>query len=112
MNFSKRKLPISEAQTLQRVPIAEVKLHLPLEAPAYVLFRTNQKFVSVKGPLAFFTSKDIAQLGPFGEIYFPKCVEHFDTFRTAGRFMRAVFSWEPKAAASRSDDKFPPVIPP
>ncbi len=99
MNFSQRKLPIEAASTLRRCPIHLVEPFVPMLAPVYVFLKRNQKFVSLKAPLDFFTPEELDRFKTYEALFFPEFVERTRPFREAARRVRSLLLWEPPAEA-------------
>jgi len=70
MDFRQRKLPKEAAINLRISPIASVKPYALMIAPVYVFMRVNEKFVSVKAPLDFFTPEELERLKSFESFFF------------------------------------------
>ncbi|MCM2322573.1 MAG: hypothetical protein NDJ90_04865 [Oligoflexia bacterium] len=105
MDFSRRKLPKEAAQTLRACPLHTVKPYAPMLAPAYVYMPRNEKFVSVKAPLDFFTPEELERLKSFESLYLPDFVDSVLPFRSAARGVLTLLQWRP----DRND---PSVLPP
>lgn len=71
MDYSRRKLPKTAANKLTGVSLKDVKSFQLLYAPAYLFLEKNQKYISFKGPLDFFSEADLKHAEPFGIVYFP-----------------------------------------
>lgn len=112
MDFSRRKLPLEAAQRLRRCPIETVSPYALMLAPVYVFLRRNEKFVSIKAPLDFFTTDELKQLSPYETFFLPECVDHAVLFREAAHRIRALFGWNPMVKDS-SKESYPKVnLPP
>ena len=61
MDFRSKKLPPEAADQLRACPVESVKPYVAMPAPVYIYLRANAKFVSVKGPLDFFTPDELAR---------------------------------------------------
>src|SRR5689334_8605019 len=105
MNFRPRKLPKEAAMNLRISPIVSVKPYSLMLAPVYVFMRLNEKFVSVKGPLDFFTPEELERLQPFESFFLPEFVDTALPFRQVARNVRALLSWQPTAQGA---DQLPP----
>ncbi|MCM2277116.1 MAG: hypothetical protein NDJ89_03495 [Oligoflexia bacterium] len=105
MDFSRRKLPKEAAETLRLCPISTVKAFTPMLAPAYVFMPRNEKFVSVKSPLDFFTPEELERLKSFESFYFPEFLNAVMPFRSAARGVLTLLTWRP-------DESDPAVLPP
>jgi hypothetical protein len=95
VQFSVRKLPSEAAEELRPCEISTVKPFALMLAPVYVFLAKNQKYVSVKGPLDFFTDADLERLKSFKTFYFPEFVDTALLFRLAARRVKALMEWNP-----------------
>lgn len=95
MEFSKRKLPKEAADSLRICPIDTVKPYALMLAPVYLFMKANEKFVSIKAPLDFFTPEEIDRLRSFECFYLPVSVDAALEFRQAARSVRALLTWKP-----------------
>jgi hypothetical protein len=95
MDFTRRKLPKEAATNLRICPVASVKPYALMLAPVYVLMRANEKFVSIKGPLDFFTPEELERLKSFEQFYLPEFVDFSLLFRQSGRQVRSLAGWTP-----------------
>src|SRR4051794_31443428 len=100
MNFSHRKLPPAAAEKLRICPIRTIEPFALMLAPVYVFMRRNEKFVSVKAPLDFFTPEELEKLRPFQSFFMTEFVDTALPFRQAARRVRAVLSWDPGSQGS------------
>lgn len=100
MEFNHPKLPKEAASKLRICPIHTVKPYALMLAPVYVFMRRNEKFVAVKSPLDFFTTKELQRLAPLESFFFPEFVDSVLPFRSAARAVRALLSWQPHAGFS------------
>ena len=96
MNFSQRKLPKSAAPVMRECPIRSVQPYAPMISPVYVFLKMNEKFISVKAPLDFFTPAELERLESFETFYLPEFVEQAIPFRNSARTVRALLSWQPR----------------
>ncbi|MEK6578138.1 MAG: hypothetical protein AABZ55_02830 [Bdellovibrionota bacterium] len=96
MDFSKRKLPKEAAETLRRFSVSIVKPYALMMSPVYVYLRRNLKFLSVKGPLDFFTEKEVDKIRPYEIVFLPPFVDRVLPFAQAGRHVKVLLSWVPK----------------
>lgn len=96
MDFRPRKLPKEAAINLRISPIASVKPYAMMIAPVYVFMRVNEKFVSIKGPLDFFTPEDLERLKSFESFFLPEFVDAALPFRQVARNVKRLLGWEPK----------------
>jgi hypothetical protein len=96
MDFRPRKLPKEAAINLRISPITSVKPYALMIAPVYVFMRINEKFVSVKGPLDFFTPEELERLKSFESFFLPEFVDAALPFRQVARDVKRLVGWEPK----------------
>jgi hypothetical protein len=99
MDFTHRKLPIGAAERLRACPIETVHPYALMLAPVYVFMRRNEKFVSVKAPMDFFSPEELTRLRSFENFYLPEFVDSVIPFRDAARRVRAILSWKPREQA-------------
>lgn len=109
MEFSKKKLPKEQLPELYRVRIETVKPFALMLGPVYLYFRANEKFVSVKGPLDFFTESEIFKLRHFKYFYFPDFISAILPFREAGQNVRRILSSDVTRVQSTSEVPYPEV---
>jgi hypothetical protein len=106
MDFTRRKLPKEAATQLRKNPIASVKPYALMLAPVYVFMRINEKFVSVKAPLDFFTPQEIDRLKSFESFFLPEFVDIALPFREVARSVRGLITWAPQI---KGEDQLPPA---
>jgi hypothetical protein len=97
MDFTLRKLPMEAASTLRICQIDTVKPFALMLAPVYVFMRRNEKYVSVKGPLDFFTPEELERLRTFETVFMPPFVDVVLPFRQVARRAKAILFWDPSA---------------
>jgi hypothetical protein len=95
MDFSHRKLPLSQAPSLKQSPISEVKPYELTLAPVYVFLKRNERFVAVKAPMDFFLPEELERLQPLVTVFIPKFVDEAMPFQTAARRVKALLEWTP-----------------
>lgn len=93
MRFNLKKLPIETVDSLRQITLESVEPFRPLPAPVYLLMSKNQKFVSIKGPLDFFTPRDLDRLKSVETLYFGEFLDRVQPFRDAARKTRSILSW-------------------
>jgi hypothetical protein len=101
MLFEAKKLEVESADELLQCSISTVKPYALMLAPVYVFMKRNEKFVSVKGPLDFFTPEELAAFASYGCFHLPKTVAELTAFQTAAKLAREMLK---EAAAP-----FPPA---
>ena len=104
MEFRQRKLPKEATQNLRICAIETVRPFALMLAPVYVYMRANEKFISVKAPLDFFTSEELDRLKPLVSFFIPEFVDVALPFRQAGRGVRALLSWDPEKTVKPAGD--------
>lgn len=92
MDFTQKKLPQEVAEQLRKCAIDSVKPYALMVAPTYVYLKHNHKFVSVKGPLDFFTPFELEKMAPYENFYFTEAVDAALNFRAAGARVKALLS--------------------
>lgn len=104
MEFTRRKLPRSDAGKLKRSSIDSIKPFALLLTPVYVFMKRNAKFLAVKGPLDFFTKEELERVRPFGTLFLPDFVQVALPFRDAAKSVRLTLSWRPRLPAATTED--------
>jgi hypothetical protein len=87
MLFEAKKLELDSAEELFQCMVSSMKPFSLMLSPVYVLMKRNQKFVSVKAPLDFFTPDELESLLRYEEFFIPKSVEAVTGFRSAARMV-------------------------
>ena len=95
MDFSARKLPQTAALELRICPVESVQPFAPMIGPVYVLLKKNEKLISVKGPLDFFTPEELQKFRHYKNFYLPQFVDDVVPFREAAMQVRKIISWSP-----------------
>jgi hypothetical protein len=95
MDFEQKKLSQDAEGGLHAISIASLEPYRLIFAPAYVHMRMNQKFVSIKGPLDFFTPEELGKLARFETIYFGPTLERLSPFMRAGARVRELLRANP-----------------
>ena len=88
MHFDDRRLQLESASELIQCPIHSIKPFALMLAPVYVLMKLNQKFVSVKAPLDFFTDDELQRLKNYEVFYLPTFARSSIRFQTAARLVK------------------------
>ena len=101
MLFDSKKLEIDSAEELLQCRISTVKPYALMLGPVYVFMKRNEKFVSIKSPLDFFTPDELASFERFEAFYLPKAVAEVSGYQTAAKLVREIIK------ASHAD--FPPA---
>ena len=92
MLFDDKKLQLESINDLIQCPVHSVEPYSLMLAPVYILMKLNQKFVSVKAPLDFFTDEELQRLKTHEIFYLPKFVKSSVRFQTAGRLIRKILT--------------------
>jgi hypothetical protein len=92
MLFEAKKLDLESAEELFQCRVSSVKPFALMLSPVYVFMKRNQKFVSVKAPLDFFTPEELASLGRYEEFFLPKNISDVSCFQTSARVVRGILS--------------------
>jgi len=90
MNLVYPKLPMAVAPRLKECPVESVAPFALMITPMYVFMPKNERFVSVKAPLDFFTPKELDRLKSVGKFYVPDYIDQVVPYRSAGRSIRAL----------------------
>ena len=98
MDFRERKLPKEAALNLRNRPVSSVDPYALMLGPVYVFMKLNEKFVSIKGPLDFFTPEELEQFRSFESFFLPEFVDSAIPFSKTGRRVRSLLDWQPKKA--------------
>ncbi|MGZ3696701.1 MAG: hypothetical protein ACXWP5_01295, partial [Bdellovibrionota bacterium] len=104
MDYTHKKLPKEAVNDLWRFPTSTLKPYRLTVAPVYLYLIKNQKFISIRGPLDFFTEADLEKVRAFDHYYLPKFVDHTEPFRNAGSSVRRILSWKPDPAGFAADE--------
>ncbi len=108
MDFSRKKLPKEAAMDLRICPIHTIKPYSIMLAPVYVFMKRNEKFVSVKAPLDFFSPEELDRLKPFESFFVPPFVDEVMPFRSAACVVKSLLRWEPQSK-SKDQATLPPA---
>jgi len=101
MLFDSKKLEIDSAEELFQCRINTVKPYALMLGPVYVFMKRNEKFVSIKSPLDFFTPEELASFERFEVLYLPKAVAEVSGYQTAAKLVRGIIT--------ASNTEFPPA---
>lgn len=100
MLFEDKKLQLESVDQLIQCPIYSVEPFALMLAPVYVLMKLNQKLVSVKAPLDFFTADEIQKLKTYEVFYMPKFVRSSVRFQTAARLVKKLLVLQQRELSS------------
>jgi hypothetical protein len=88
MSFEDKKLGVESIQDLLQCGISTVEPYALMLTPVYVFMKLNDKLVSVKAPLDFFTPEELKHLSRYETFYMPKSVQLGSRFQTAAKVIR------------------------
>ena len=103
MNFSRKKLSKDAAADLRALPVDTVRAYALMPAPVYVYLRSNEKFVSIKAPLDFFTPDELRRMRKYETFYLPKFVDEVTQYREGARAVRALLTAGPDPAGATAE---------
>ena len=92
MLFEEKKLTSESIDELLHCPIHSVEPYALMLAPVYVLMKLNEKLVSVKAPLDFFTEDELSKLTRYDTFYLPQFARFSARFQTAARLSRSILT--------------------
>lgn len=90
MIFDSKKLEISSAEGLLQCRVDTVRPYSLMLGPVYVFMKRNEKFVSIKAPLDFFTPEELESFSKFEMFHLPKSVSEVSGYQTAGKLVREI----------------------
>lgn len=96
MLFDEKKIDVVSIEDLMQCPISSVDPYSLMLAPIYVLMKKNEKLVSVKAPLDFFTPGELENLRVYQRFYIPKFIQSVSRFQTAAKIVRSLMSVDSK----------------
>jgi hypothetical protein len=102
MLFDEKKLLIEAVDEMVRCSVASVKPFALMMAPVYVVMKRNEKLVSVKAPLDFFTPVELERLKKYEVFYVPKFVLLAERFQTAARLAKKILAKTGSDSTSRA----------
>ena len=76
-------------------PIESVKPYALMIAPVYVYMRRNEKFISVKAPMDFFTAEELEKLKSVEMFFMPQFVDAVLPYRNLARRVKMILGWNP-----------------
>lgn len=94
MDFSVRKWPREAASDLIQIPWKAVCVYQPVFTPIYVFLQRNEKFVSIKAPLDFFTDEDITKLQSFKALYTTPFISLVQPYMSEARRVRRILDFQ------------------
>lgn len=107
MSDETAKLPVNHAEKLVNIPIKSVAAFQLTLCPVYVFLRRNEKFVSVKGALDFFTPEELQKLIPLESFFVDReTAEKFEAVRANARHLKDVLT----KLAQTTDTPPPPYL--
>ena len=99
-----KKLAVETIEDLLQCGINTVEPYALMLAPVYVFMKLNDKLVSVKAPLDFFTPEELNHLSRYEVFYIPKSVQQGSRFQTSAKLLRNLLK------AERSEEKLSPAV--
>jgi hypothetical protein len=90
MLFEVKKFELQSAEDLLQCRINTVKPYALMPGPVYVFMKRNEKYVSVKAPLDFFTPDELFSFERYEMFYLPKAVSEVSGFQTSARLVRSL----------------------
>ena len=90
MVFDEKKLAVESAEGLLQCRVDTVEPFTLMLAPVYVFMKLNEKFVSVKAPLDFFTPDELDRLKRYEVFFIPKFLLGGSRFQTAAKIIRSM----------------------
>ncbi len=92
MDLNKEKPSSDMIDKLYRVQINTIRPFALMMAPVYLYLKANQKFITVKAPLDFFTPEELSRLKFYKYFYYPEFASSLLPFREAGRQARLILT--------------------
>lgn len=92
MLFEDKKLQLESIENLIQCPVHSIEPFALMLAPIYILMKLNQKLVSVKAPLDFFTEDELRKLKNHEVFYLPKFIKSSVRFQTAARLVKKILT--------------------
>lgn len=110
MDFSKRKLPLKAASQLLRSPIESVSAYALMLAPVYLFLKKNEKFISVKSPLDFFSPDELDRYKKSHDyFYIPQFIQSIVPLQEIARRLRLLLGWKPRSKSKEQAQPVPPT---
>lgn len=94
MYFSQRKLTIEALPSLRICPVGSIRPFALMMGPVYVYMERNEKFVSVKAPMDFFTAPELEKIASVQNVFLPSFVENLVYFRDVGIEIRRLMEYQ------------------
>ncbi len=86
-------MPKEAAGRLRRLALDQVQPYELNLAPLYVYLRRNEKFVSVKAPLDFFTPQELDRYRTYDCFFMSPFIDLVRPYQTAARMVRKLLLW-------------------
>ena len=109
MFFDEKKLGIESISELLQCGVNTVEPYALMLAPVYVYMKLNEKLVSVKAPLDFFTPEELQHLSRYEIFYIPKSVQTGSRFQTAAKLVANLLNFDKRQNTSLEKSLEPPV---
>ncbi len=90
MVFDEKKLEVGSIDDLFQCRIETVEPYALMLAPVYVYMKLNEKLVSVKAPLDFFTPEELDRLKRYEVFYIPKFIQSATRFQTSAKIVLGI----------------------
>lgn len=97
MDFERKKLNLTELNTLIEMDVGDLVPLRPLGTVVYLRLVQNQKLVAIKGPFDFFTSDEIDRIRGAEKVYAHPILESVDKIRRVAERVRSVLAWQEPA---------------
>jgi hypothetical protein len=109
MFFEEKKLGIESISELLQCKVNSVEPYALMLAPVYVYMKLNEKLVSVKAPLDFFTPEELDHLSRYEVFYIPKSVQLGSRFQTAAKIVANLLRFEKESHSSLEKNLEPAI---
>jgi hypothetical protein len=109
MFFEEKKLGIESISELLQCRVNSVEPYALMLAPVYVYMKLNEKLVSVKAPLDFFTPEELEHLSRYETFYIPKSVQLGSRFQTAAKIVSNLLRFEKESSSSLGKNLEPAI---
>lgn len=94
MKYKLSKLSLDSSATLSPFSLDDVEAFRPISAPVYLLMSKNSKYVSIKGPLDFFSPKDISKLSAVKEsLFVGEFYNRVKPYKDAAQKIKNLLNW-------------------
>lgn len=104
MYFSDRKLSTAAKTQLVEWTLDSMKPFALLYAPVYLYFKENEKYVSIKGPLDFFTPEEIKKISSRRTLFFSDFINSTTPFARNARDLKKLLKSQRKMSWMLQDE--------